>query len=107
LGAAGDLAILSLEPVKLDGKAMIGVAVRAPLGADPQLFVESPENWFLAAGGTIKPVSQGDGATGSFLVEIAERPKDAAGPLELRLTLTAGDRAVESAASLDTARLPR
>jgi DsbC/DsbD-like thiol-disulfide interchange protein len=107
LGAAGKLAILDLEPATVDGKAGIEVLVRTPEGAKPQLFAEGPERWFLAAGNDMKPASPGKDSTGSFFVEIVERPKDAAGLLELRLTLVAGDRAVETTASLDTARLPR
>jgi hypothetical protein len=44
---------------------------------------------------------------GRFMVDILERPREAAGPLDLRLTLVAGERAIETTASLDTARLPR
>jgi DsbC/DsbD-like thiol-disulfide interchange protein len=107
LGAPGELSILRLKPTAVEGKTMIEVVVRAPDGQKPQLFAEGPENWFLAAAGEMKPAPASDGAAGSFLVEIAERPKDAAGTVELRLTLVAGSRAVETPASLDTARLPR
>jgi DsbC/DsbD-like thiol-disulfide interchange protein len=105
IGAAGDLSILSVEPERADGKATITVAVRAP--QDAALFVEAPESWYLAAGPQQSSGAGPDGGSGRFLVKILERPREAAGPLELRLTLVAGDRAIETRASLDTARLPR
>jgi DsbC/DsbD-like thiol-disulfide interchange protein len=102
LGAPGDLSVLSLEPAAAGAKPALAVTVRAPAGAD--LFVEGPDNWYLGAG----PMQPGLGAgSGRFPVEIFERPKDAAGRLDLRLTLVSGERAVETAASLDTASLPR
>src|SRR3954452_22051314 len=105
LGAPGDLSILAVEPKTVDGKPALAVAVRAPPDAD--LFVEAPERWYLAAGRLqLLPASAG-GADGRFVVEIFERPKDATGTLDLRLTLAAGGRAVETSVSLDTARLPR
>lgn len=109
LAAAGDLSIVALQTVAVDGKSMIAVAVRAPQGAAPDLFVEAPDAWFLAPAGAMSAAASDapPGATGSFLVEIAERPKEAAGPLDLRLTLVADDRAIETAASLDSSRLPR
>jgi DsbC/DsbD-like thiol-disulfide interchange protein len=102
LGAPGDLSVLTLEPAAAGGKPALAVSVRAPAGAN--LFVEGPDNWYLGAG----PMQAGpDAGSGRFLVEVFERPKDAAGRLDLRLTLVAGERAVETAASLDTAALPR
>jgi DsbC/DsbD-like thiol-disulfide interchange protein len=104
LGAPGDLSILAIDPQTVDGKPALAVAVRAPPGAD--LFVEAPAGWYVAAG-RLQPLPAASGADGRFLVEIFERPKDAAGTLDLRLTLAAGERAVETAARLDTVRLPR
>jgi DsbC/DsbD-like thiol-disulfide interchange protein len=104
LGAPGDLSVLSLEPTAADGKPALAISVRAPARAD--LFVEGPDNWYLGAG----PMQAGPDAqkgTGTFLVQIFERPRDAAGRLDLRLTLVSGERAVETAASLDIAALPR
>ncbi|HEX8664241.1 MAG TPA: protein-disulfide reductase DsbD domain-containing protein [Beijerinckiaceae bacterium] len=103
LGAPGDLSVLALKPAAtINGKPALAVSVRAPAGAD--LFVEGPDNWYLGAG----PMQAGpDAGSGRFLVDIFERPKDAAGRLDLRFTLVAGGRAVETAASLDTASLPR
>jgi DsbC/DsbD-like thiol-disulfide interchange protein len=105
LGAPGDLSILAIDPQTVDGKPALAVAVRAPPDAD--LFVEAPEGWYVAAGRLQPLPAASGGADGRFLVEIFERPKDAAGTLDLRLTLAAGERAVETAARLDTARLPR
>jgi len=105
LGAPGGLSILAIDPETVDGKPALAVAVRAPPGAD--LFVEGPEGWYVAAGRLQPLPAASGGADGRFLVEIFERPKDATGSLDLRLTLAAGERAVETAARLDTTRLPR
>lgn len=102
LGASGALSVVAVEPQAADGKAMIAATVRAPAGAT--LFVEAPESWYLAPG-QLQP-AQGR-PEGRFPIEILERPRDAAGPLDLRLTLVAGDRAVETRATLDTGSLPR
>jgi DsbC/DsbD-like thiol-disulfide interchange protein len=105
LGAASDLAILGLEPKAAAGKPSIEVLVRAP--QDATLFVEAPESWYLAAGQMEHAPADKAAGQGRFAVEILERPRDPAGVLDLRLTLVAGERAVETSASLDTARLPR
>ena len=105
LGAPGGLSILAIDPETVDGKPALAVAVRAPPDAD--LFVEAPAGWYVAAGRLQPLPAASGGADGRFLVEIFERPKDATGSLDLRLTLAAGERAVETAARLDTARLPR
>lgn len=110
LGAPGELSILAIEPITADAKPVIRVDVRAPAGETPDLFVEAPDPWFIAPAGAMTPAlgtSSPSGVTGSFLVEIAERPKDAAGLLEVRLTLVSRDRAIETAATLDSGRLPR
>jgi DsbC/DsbD-like thiol-disulfide interchange protein len=104
LGAAGGLSILALEPQTVAGKAAIIVTARAPQNA--ALFVEAPDSWYLAAGSMAQPPS-GQNGERRFVVEILERPRAAAGALDLRLTLVAGDHAIETRASLDTARLPR
>ena len=44
---------------------------------------------------------------GTFAVEVAQRPRDATGPVELRFTLAAGERAVETIVRLDAADLAR
>jgi DsbC/DsbD-like thiol-disulfide interchange protein len=108
LGAPGDLSVLSAEPTTVDGKAAVKVSVRVPKADKPQLFAEGPENWFLAPAAEMKTIA-GDElmARGIFLVDMAERPRQATSPVDLRFTLVAGDRAVETVASLDTTRLPR
>jgi DsbC/DsbD-like thiol-disulfide interchange protein len=104
VGAAGDLSILAVEPVNAGGKPGIEVAARAPEGST--LFVEAPEGWYLGAGAPRAPSASQPVEHRRFPVEVLERPRDGAGPLELRLTLVAGDRAIETRASLDSARLP-
>ena len=92
LGAQGDLSVLAVEPVKQD-KPAYSVTVRAPSGAKPALFAEGPENWYLST-------SLPDDAN-RFTVTVEEKPKDASGPVPLRLTLVAGGKAVETEVSLD------
>ncbi len=84
----GSLAILAAEAAP----GGLKVRARPPTGA--ALFAEAPEGWYLAP-------PAGPDPEGVFTVEIAERPKDAAGPVPLTLTLVAGDRAIETAVSLD------
>jgi len=107
LGAAGDLSILSVTPVSDGGKQQIAVSVRAPARTTPHLFVEGPDDWFLAAPEAMAPAEGGDaGASGTFRVDV-DRPADAKGTVSLRLTLVAGDRAIETMTSLDASRLSR
>lgn len=104
LGAAGDLSVTGVAAQATDGKAKIAIAVRTP--GDATLFVEGPEGWYLAPG-PLQPAAQAD-ANGSFEIEILERPRQPpTGPLQLRLTLVAGDRAIETDAAIDTESLPR
>jgi DsbC/DsbD-like thiol-disulfide interchange protein len=106
LKAEGELSIVSAEPTTADGQPRLAVAVRAPAATSPSLFVEPPENWFLLA----PAQSTGKGSepgTRTFLVEVLERPMAASGPVELRFTLVAGDKAIETTTSLDAARLER
>jgi DsbC/DsbD-like thiol-disulfide interchange protein len=102
LGAEGPLAILAAEAAAgPDGKARIAVTVRSPEGMTPALFAEGPDAWFVstpAAGESAGPGRH------RFIATVEERPKDSAGPLPLRLTLVAGDRAVETDVSLDVPR---
>jgi DsbC/DsbD-like thiol-disulfide interchange protein len=99
LSAEGDLSVVTVEPKPQGGEAKLLVAVRTPEGANPSLFVEGPENWFLANGRMASP--------GAFVVDILERPRDAKGPVTLRFTLVAGERAVETTTRLDAERLAR
>jgi len=98
LGAQADLAVLSIGPVTGD-KPAFAVAIRAPSGTKPALFPEGPESWFLSA----SHPADGD----RFTVTVEEKPKDASGSIPLRLTLVAGDKAIETEVSLDASGLPR
>ena len=98
LGAQADLSILSITPLTQD-KPAFTVTIRAPSGTKPALFPEGPENWFLSA----SHPADGD----RFTVTVEEKPKDALGPIPLRLTLVAGDKAVETEVSLDAKGQPR
>ncbi|MEE1610327.1 protein-disulfide reductase DsbD domain-containing protein [Microvirga sp. CF3016] len=98
LGAQGDLSVLSVEPVAQD-KPALSITVRAPEGARPSLFAEGPEHWYVST-------SLPDDAN-RFTVTVEEKPKDASGPVSLRLTLVAGGKSVETQVSLDGNGLPR
>ncbi|MBF9195512.1 protein-disulfide reductase DsbD domain-containing protein [Microvirga terrestris] len=98
LAAPADLSILSVAPLAGD-KPAFTVTIRAPVGTKPALFPEGPENWFFSAS---HPVD-GD----HFILTVEEKPKDASGPVSLRLTLVAGDKAIETEVSLDASDLPR
>jgi DsbC/DsbD-like thiol-disulfide interchange protein len=100
ISANGPLSIVDVAP-QPGGK--LEVRVRAPEGAAPELFPEAPENWYLAS----SPMQAHGGGVGRFAVEVAQRPREAAGPVPLRFTLVAGERAIESAVSLDAADLSR
>lgn len=106
LKADGELSILAAEPSTADRKPRLAVTVRAPAASSPSLFVEPPEGWFLLASAQATAGAKEPG-TGTFLVEVLERPREANGPIELRFTLVAGDKAVETTTSLDAARLER
>jgi DsbC/DsbD-like thiol-disulfide interchange protein len=98
LGDQADLSVVSITPLTQD-KPAFAVTVRAPAGTKPALFPEGPENWFLS----VSHPSDGD----RFTVTVEEKPKDASGSVPLRLTLVAGDKAVETEVSLDASGQPR
>jgi DsbC/DsbD-like thiol-disulfide interchange protein len=98
VGSQADLSVLSITPLTHD-KPAFAVTIRAPSGTKPALFPEGPENWFLSA----SHPADGD----RFTVTVEEKPKDASGPVPLRLTLVAGDKAVETEVSLDASGRPR
>jgi hypothetical protein len=98
LGAQADLSVLSVEPVVQD-KPTFSVTVRAPEGAKPSLFAEGPENWYLST-------SLPDDAN-RFTVVVEEKPKDASGPVPVRLTLVTGGKSIETEVSLDGNGQPR
>ena len=103
MGAPGDLAVLSAEP-RGGGKPGIAVTLRAPPGAAPQLFAEGPEGWFLSTPADA-PGSSPDGGTVTVPVLVEERPAAPSGPVSIRLTVTAGGRAIEVNARPDAAVL--
>lgn len=98
LGASGNLAVEAVAAKGQEDKPVLEVKVRVPVGTKPSLFAEGPENWYLS---TSLP-----DAENRFTVTVEEKPKDA-GPTALRLTLVAGDKAVETEVSLDGNGKPR
>jgi DsbC/DsbD-like thiol-disulfide interchange protein len=60
-------------------------------GPPRDLFVEAPEGWWLKT-----TPAQADGARDCFTLTIGDKPKDAALPVVLRLTLTGGAGAMET-----------
>jgi DsbC/DsbD-like thiol-disulfide interchange protein len=98
LGVHGDLSVVGIEH-SAQGKPGFIVTVRAPAGTRPALFAEGPENWYLST-------SLPDDAN-RFTVTMEDKPKDAAGPISIRLTLVAGERAIETDVSLDAGLQPR
>lgn len=94
VGADGPLAIASVAAApEAGGKPAWRVTVRGP--ADATLFAEGPADWYVAT-------STPDG-TGTFTVTLEDKPKDATGPVVLRLTLGSGSGAVEADVALDEA----
>jgi DsbC/DsbD-like thiol-disulfide interchange protein len=60
-------------------------------GPPRDLFVEAPEGWWVKTA-----PSHVDGGRDCFALTIGDKPKDAALPVELRLTLTGGAGAIET-----------
>ncbi|MGJ3265535.1 MAG: protein-disulfide reductase DsbD domain-containing protein [Salinarimonas sp.] len=85
LGETRDaLAVLDVATAGADD-----LAVRVAAPRDAMLLAEGPDSsWFLAA-------SERADAEGVFAIEIVHRPREAEGPLPLRLTLVAPDGAIE------------
>ena len=104
VGAAGDLAVMAVKPTGGE-KPGLAVTLRAPAGGPPLLFAEGPEGWLLST--PARPPSWfPDGATTVTVpVAVDERPAGAAGPVAIRLTVTAGGYAIETEARLDAAAL--
>jgi DsbC/DsbD-like thiol-disulfide interchange protein len=98
LGAKGDLSIVAVEPLGGD-KPGFRAVVRAPAGHRPVLFAEGPDDWYLST-------SPADDAN-RFTVTVEDKPKDASGPVPVRLTLVAGGQAIEAEVSLDGGNRPR
>jgi DsbC/DsbD-like thiol-disulfide interchange protein len=98
LGAQANLSVVSVQPLTQD-KLGLSVTIRAPAGTQPTLFAEGPEDWYVS---TSPPDD-----TNRFTVSVEEKPKDASGPVPLRLTLVAGGKAIETEVSLDGSGQPR
>ena len=97
LGGPGPLSVEGVAEAPEGGKPGFLVTVRGP--ADATLFAEGPDDWYVS---TSAPTG-----TGRFRVVIDDKPKDAGGPVTLRLTLAAGSEAIESDLDLDEALRPR
>lgn len=81
-----------------DGKPVFRIAVTVPEGADARLFVEGPQDWRAYA-----PVAVSvSGTEAAWDVKFSRRGAegDVAGA-ELRLTITAGGRAIEQVVATD------
>lgn len=68
---------------------------RAP-GVPRDLFVESPAGWWVAVA-----KAPGDDGRDCFTLALREKPKDAAFPVPLRLTLTGGQGPIETTVEAD------
>ena len=77
----------------MSGDAASGWRLCAAREAGPSrdLFVEPPEGWWVSAA-----PSAGDGTRDCFAITLREKPKDAALPVPLRLTMTGGGGPVET-----------
>jgi DsbC/DsbD-like thiol-disulfide interchange protein len=104
---AGDVSVVAAEAMTDGDRRGLTVTVRAPSGTPPRLFVEAPDNWFLLPSAAPKRIGTGAQPEYVFDVPVLERPRQASGAVELRFTVVAGDKAVETAMSLDAAQLPR
>lgn len=105
VGERTDLSILSVQPPSPAGNTLV-VTAHAPTGSPPVLFAEGPDNWYFSVS---KAVPETSAATTAwvFNLTIEEKPKEAAGPIPLTLTLVAGGKATETQVSLDGNGLPR
>ncbi|HZH51377.1 MAG TPA: protein-disulfide reductase DsbD domain-containing protein [Microvirga sp.] len=99
LGAKEEPAVVEVERLTPQDKPSFAVTVRVPEGARPTLFAEGPENWYFST-------SQAD-AGNRFTLTVEDMPKTVSGPVPVRLTLVAGDNAVETEVNLDAGRQPR
>jgi DsbC/DsbD-like thiol-disulfide interchange protein len=96
VAAEGPLSITAIDR-RAGDKPTYLVEARSPEGA--VLFAEGPESWYLSTS-VAQPGNR-------FTVMVDERPQGAAGPVRLRLTLVAGDDAVETEIDLDEGLAPR
>ena len=102
LGASDDLAVLSAEAIAGD-KPRISVLVRRPAGAKPVIFPEAPDSWFVSSPAAGEEPSAD---RTRFFLTLEERPKDHPGPLPLRLTLVAGETAIETDVQVELPQKP-
>jgi DsbC/DsbD-like thiol-disulfide interchange protein len=98
VGSDAPLAVVGAERIPGE-KPSFSVRVRAPAGTSPVLFAEGPEDWYL----TTSAAPGGD----AFKVTIDEHPNDPAADVLLKLTLVAGEQAIESELRLDGNLQPR
>jgi DsbC/DsbD-like thiol-disulfide interchange protein len=78
----------ALEAVGADGWRLCSAEEAGP---PRDLFVEAPEGWWLKTA-----PAHADGGRDCFTLTIGDKPKDAALPVALRLTLTGGAGAIET-----------
>ncbi|WP_293867150.1 protein-disulfide reductase DsbD domain-containing protein [uncultured Alsobacter sp.] len=104
LGAADAPALRSVAAAP-SGEALTITAVVPDKASIVDVFVEGPDPWVFGAPLAVATLPQGPGTRlVTYLVKVDNRPKDGKLPgMALRLTLTAGDDAVETAAQLDAA----
>jgi DsbC/DsbD-like thiol-disulfide interchange protein len=102
--ADGELSIRAAR-IMGDHKSKLMVTVEAPPGSKPLLFVEGPDNWFFEPTPEATQIEPGEKRK-TFHIDILERPPEG-GRIDLRFTLVAGDKAIETTTSLDAARLER
>jgi DsbC/DsbD-like thiol-disulfide interchange protein len=105
LNAESDLSILGVRMMS-GHKSKLMVTARAPAGSSLTVFVEGPDNWFFQPTADPTQIAPGQGNKQTFSIEVLERPLDG-GRVDLRFTLVAGDKAIETTASLDAAPLER
>jgi DsbC/DsbD-like thiol-disulfide interchange protein len=99
---------LSILDARLIGghKSKLMVTAKAPFGPAPTLFVEGPDNWFFQPTPNPAQIVLGPVSKQTFSIDVLERPPEG-GRIDLRFTLVAGDKAIETTASLDVAPLER
>jgi DsbC/DsbD-like thiol-disulfide interchange protein len=103
LGAVTAPAVVSLSKADPDAKRF-KVAARAAPGVQARLFVEGPDGWYFDSP---EPAVAGADGTVSLVIMVLERPKGGAHEATVILTLVAGEKAVETSATLDAGPPPR
>ncbi len=96
-GAPGPVRILGLKRGTKPGT--FAVAIEAPQGTVPELFVEAPQPWFFEVGAVTA------GSPAIVPVKVVERPSPHGG-VALTLTLVTGSGAIEVRLPLDGALIP-